>query len=545
LPTPPPKPAPAGRFQFHWLSITRILWKSKVTLVALWLVLSLACIAVVHELPAIYKADCLLLVVEQKIPDKYVTATVNTDPQMRLAAISHSILSNEHLQNIIETFGLYKNEQATMTKDELINRMREKDITLRLESGLSNTRPDGFRISYEAKDPKLAADVANRLAALIIDENSRTRENQAEDTSQFIGAELQHAKQTLDSLEARVGQWKLSHNGELPEQENALANSLASLQVKLQGNQEGLNRADQSKALLATSLNLAESSLSTLERSAEEAREQAKRGVPVAEPAPVGVAAAKPKTRREILKEQLAEASVRYGDAHPEIKRLKSELADLPPDKQDKQDKEDSPNTPAKTAGSGAKPSIAAVEAAVPPTIVAGILAAKERAASLSVQLNLANKEFESAKAERVRIVREIETTQARIDRLPIRQQEMAALTRDYEMAQLNYKSLLERKTSASMATDLERSQQGERFTLIDKARIPDSPYKPPRNVLYGLGVMLSLGISGVVVLARRLPRDTMLGEWELTPGVVVLGRVPLIEASERGLTMSTPGVNS
>jgi succinoglycan biosynthesis transport protein ExoP len=258
LPTPPPKPAPPGRFQLHWLSITRILWKSKFSLVALWLVLGLVCVAIVHQLPAIYKADCLLLVVEQKIPDKYVTATVSTDPQLRLAAISHLILSNEHLQNIIETFGLYKKEQATMTKDELINRMREKDITLRLESGLSNTRPDGFRISYEAKDPKLAADVANRLATLIIDENSRTRENQAEDTSQFIGGQLQHAKQTLDGLEARVGQWKLSHNGELPEQENALAASLASLQVKLQGNQEGLNRADQSKALLSTSLSLAE-----------------------------------------------------------------------------------------------------------------------------------------------------------------------------------------------------------------------------------------------------------------------------------------------
>jgi len=531
----PPKPAPPGKFNLHWLSIVRILWKSKVTLLVLWVVLGLAFAAIVHELPSIYKADCLLLVVDQKIPDKYVTATVSTDPQVRLGAISHLILSNQHLQTIIETFGLYKKEAQSMSQDELINRMREKDISLRLESGLNNVRPDAFRISYEAKDPKLAADVANRLAELIIEENSRTRENQAEDTSQFIGVELQRAKQTLDSLESRVGQWKLSHTGELPEQENALASSLASLQMKLQGNQDALSRADQAKALLANSVSLAESSLATLERSAEEAKEQAKRGVKIVDPTP-GVPV-RARTRREVLNDELATASLRYGDAHPEIKRLKAELAELPPDRPDP------PPAPARNGATPVPATIAAQEAAVPPTIAAAIIAEKERVASLKVQLNLATREFDAAKSDRARIVQEVESTQARIDRLPIREQEMAALTRDYEMAKENYKSLLDRKLSASMATDLERSQQGERFTLIDKARIPDQPYRPPRNILYAVSVLLGLCVGAIGILARALPRDTMLGEWELTPGVVVLGRVPLIETA-RGTGTLAHGVN-
>jgi polysaccharide biosynthesis transport protein len=539
LPTPN-TPANAARFQFHWLSITRILWKSKIALVALWLVVGVALAAIVHELPAIYRAECLLLVVEQKIPDKYVTATVNTDPQIRLAAISHLILSNQHLQSIIDTFDLYKTERQTMTKDQLINRMREKDISLALESGLSGTRPDAFRISYEAKDPKLAADVANRLAALIIDENARTRENQAEDTSQFIGAQLQQAKQTLDTLESRVSQWKLTHNGELPEQENALSASFASLQVKLQGNQEGLNRADQSRALLANSLSLAQSSLSTLERSAEEAREQAKRRPQTAAPDPItGIPAPPPaKTRRQELKEELATQSLRYGDEHPVIRRLKAELAELPPDKV-----EPAP-APVKNTTSSTQATAAVSEPAVPQSILTAIMAEKERVSNLRVQLDLANKEFESSKAERVRIMREVEATQARIDRLPLREQEMAALTRDYEMAKQNYKSLLDRKLSASMATDLERSQQGERFTLIDKARVPEQPAKPPRRILYSVAAILSLAISALVILAKRLPKDTMLGEWELTPGVIVLGRVPRIETSALGLADASSGAH-
>ncbi len=370
---------------------------------------------------------------------------------------------------------------------------------------------------------------------LINSENSRSRENQAEDTSQFIGAELQQAKKTLDGLEARVGQWKLSHNGELPEQENALSASLASLQVKLQGNQEALNRADQSRTLNANNLSLAESSLATLERSADEAKEQAKhvRATPV-ETAPVE-APVRPKTRREILKEELASLSQRYGDEHPEIRRRKAELAELPPDKEE-------PPAPKRVVTANPQP---ANQEVVPASITAAIIAGKERIASLRVQLELSTKEYEAAKQDRVRIVHELEAAQAHIDRLPIREQEMAGLTRDYEMAKEHYKSLLDRKLSASMATDLERSEQGERFTIIDRARVPDQPYKPPRTVFYIVGVISSLLIGAVGILARRLPKDTMLGEWELTPGVVVLGRVPMIAASERGLSALPHGANS
>jgi hypothetical protein len=62
---------------------------------------------------------------------------------------------------------------------------------------------------------------------------------------------------------------------------------------------------------------------------------------------------------------------------------------------------------------------------------------------------------------------------------------------------------------------------------------------------LYIVSVISSLLIGAAGILARRLPKDTMLGEWELTPGVVVLGRVPMIEASQRGLTSLPHGANS
>jgi uncharacterized protein involved in exopolysaccharide biosynthesis len=530
----------AGPFGFHWRSIGRVLWEGKTGGLVLWLALTMVAVAIVRSLPAVFKAECLMLVVGQKIPENYVASTVTSAPQERLAAISHLILSNERLESIISTFHLYEADRAVMPQEDIVKRMREKDIEITLESGLSDTHPDAIRISYQAKDPKTAADVTNRLASLIISENSRSRQGRATDTSQFIESQLREARQRLDQLEAQVSQFKVAHNGELPQQETSLNGSLARLQVRLQGNQEAVNRAEQSKILFENNLTQAEASLATLERSALEAKEAAKRRAAAAAADPAASAVpARPKTRAEVLQEELATLRLRYGKDHPEIRRRVAELAELPVEKTD--------------VGGAAKPASASARAqaaqdqdaaALPAGLEAAIVTQKERVADLRVQRDLALKDITTANAERQRIGQEIEADQARIDKLPLREQEMAALTRDYEIAKENYKSLLDKKLSAGMASEMERSEQGEEYTLIEPARIPQRPFKPKRELLYAAGAFLGLAISVLVVLGIRLPKDKVVGEWELGPGVVILGRVPQIKAqSGRLVSFDTGGV--
>ena len=386
------------------------------------------------------------------------------------------------------------------------------------------------------KDPKTAADVTNRLASLIIAENSRSRKGRAADTSEFIENQLQQAKQTLDKLEAQVKQFKLAHNGELPQQENSLNGSLARLQSRLQGSQDALSRAEQAKILYESNLTQAESTLATFERTELEAKDVARRKAAAAAAAVESgaVASTKLKTRAEVLQEELATLRQRYGNDHPEIRRRVAELATLPVQKPDAAAAEDAKALAVKDLEAST----------LPAGLAAAILTQKERIADLRAQRDLAVKEIASANAERQQIGREIEADQARIDKLPLREQEMAALTRDYEIAKENYKSLLDKKLSAGMASQLESSQQGEEYTLIEPARIPERPFKPKRELLYAGGAVLSLAISILVVLGIRLPQDKVVGEWELGPGVVILGRVPQIKAQRgRLVSFDTGGV--
>ena len=119
---------------------------------------------------------------------------------------------------------------------------------------------------------------------------------------------------------------------------------------------------------------------------------------------------------------------------------------------------------------------------------------------------------------------------QGRIEKLPVREQEMAQITRDYEISKLNYKSLLDKKMDAEMSLNMERRQQSERFVVLDRAQLPEKPVKPNRPVFYSAGTAAALVIALLLGFVVELRNNVMLGEWELPPGTPVLARLPYIE---------------
>ncbi len=483
------------------LSIARMLWQGKLLIALIWIFLCLLSGAVVYTLPATYKAEAVILVDSQKIPERYVASTVNVDVQDRLASISQHILSTNRLQKIIASNHLYERERASLSPEEIIDLMR-KETRITLERGWSQERTTAFRISYQGRDPARVANVANQIGNLFIEENLRSRETHAEGTSEFIEDQVRQARKTLDDLEAEIESYKLKHKGELPEQQSSLAGSLSRLQIELQGNQDAMNRAGQSKALLASSLSMAESTAKVLERSAA-------RG-PAASVAAPGTAAA--------LQAELDALRLRYTDDHPDVQRLAKLVAQA--------------HQSEKTARLGnaqatASPQLwpATETAAVPPDL----LQQRERIASLRTELGVANHELEFRNAERTEILGKIAALQAHLDTLPVREQELTALSRDYEIAKANYKSLIDKRIAADMATDLERRQQGERFTMIDPAQPPSRPFSPDRSQLAGTCFSIALLVAVTAGLVRELKRNVLLGEWELPPDIAIVGRVSAI----------------
>jgi succinoglycan biosynthesis transport protein ExoP len=499
------------------LSMARMLWKSKTLIGLIWIFLGLLAGAGVSMIPAVYRAEAVILVDGQKVPERYVASTVNADVQDRLATISQQILATNRLQKIIDTFHLYQRERARLPQEEIIETMR-KDTKITLERGWSQDRTSAFRISYQGRDPATVADVANQIGNLFIEENLRTRENHAEGTSEFMEEQLQQAKKTLTDLEGHVEEYKLSHKGELPEQEGSLAGALSRAQIELQANQDAINRAGQSKALLSSSLSMAESTAKVLERT-----------MAVRNSTPSAGAGGTVAPNSTALQAELDALRLRYTEEHPDIQRLEKLVVQArQSEKAARQEK----------ASAAAADSAAAASLNAPDAVVPDLLQQRERVAGLRTELGLASRELELRTAERKDIVGKIAAFQTRMDSLPVREQELTALSRDYEIAKANYKSLLDKRLSADMATDLERRQQGERFTMIDPAQPPAKPFSPDRLQWSALACGLSLLIAIVVGMAREMKRNVLLGEWELPPDIAILGRITAIvpSAGARGV---------
>jgi polysaccharide biosynthesis transport protein len=162
------------------------------------------------------------------------------------------------------------------------------------------------------------------------------------------------------------------------------------------------------------------------------------------------------------------------------------------------------------------------------------IAQANERLVSLKAEINAAEKEIAFRTQEQERISADIKDNSERINRLPLREQQMAQVTRDYEISKTNYRNLLDKKLAAEMASDLEHGQKPERLTLLDPARVPEKPDRPNRPLLYGMGAVLSVALGLAAGLLLEIRAGKLLGQWELAGTIPVVARVPKIVVSRR-----------
>ncbi|HAM51700.1 MAG TPA: chain-length determining protein, partial [Nitrospiraceae bacterium] len=72
---------------------------------------------------------------------------------------------------------------------------------------------------------------------------------------------------------------------------------------------------------------------------------------------------------------------------------------------------------------------------------------------------------------------------------------------------QLKYDDLMKKYMEAKVAHGLEKEQMGERFTLIDPARIPEKPIRPNRPLILLIGLVLGIG-AGIAAASLQEASD-------------------------------------
>ena len=102
---------------------------------------------------------------------------------------------------------------------------------------------------------------------------------------------------------------------------------------------------------------------------------------------------------------------------------------------------------------------------------------------------------------------------QARLNQEPIREQQLADLTRGYDQSKASYDELLKKKNDSAMATSMELLQQGERFRILDPPSLPMKPSFPNRLKFCGIGLLVGLALGAGVVWAFEMMDDRVYSE--------------------------------
>lgn len=470
------KPSQAPDFQQLAAVVRRRRWHFLLPFFGGWLLVW----AVSWFLPSTYRSGTLILVEQPAVPEKFVISNIDTDIQRQLDSITQQILSRTRLLHIIDGLNLYAEDRKHENPDELVEKMR-KDIDIELVRG-DDKKLSAFNIYYINGNPEVAQRATNELASLFITENMEQRQERSENTTKFLEDQLAQARASLAQQEERVREFKDKHIGELPSQTQSNLQILGGMQTQLQAQEDSLNRAKQQNTYLESLLN----QYRTMEHGSSGGA------------GPVGLTAIDQELDR--LKAQLADLSSHYTDKHPDVRKTKEQIART--EKMRERIIADVNNaSSSSTSDAPASTSLGPKSAPV---------------LDLESQLKANRIEIANHQAAIRDMQGKVYEYQGRLNRAPLMEQQFADITRDYEQSKANYDSLLAKKNQSEMATDLEKTQQGEHFRMLDPPNLPVKPYKPNRLQLCGLGLLAGLVLGGATAAGSEVIGGKVYTEGEI-----------------------------
>ena len=438
-------------------------------------------------LPSIYRSGTLILVQQPAVPSQYVVSNVTDSLQSRLQSITQQILSRTRLVRIIESQNLYATNRRLSTLDEKVEQMRH-DIEIELVHAQDHDRLTAFNIYYSSTDPHVAQQVTSELTSLFISENLEARQEQSENTTDFLQSQLDEARKSLNGQEEKIRDFKDQHLGDLPGQLQSNLQILAGFQGQLGAEQNALNHAKQQNVYLESLLGQYRS----VQRSTKTGDNVSMRLPALDE-------------ELEALKVRLADLSSHYTDHHPDVRKVKEQIAEVERMKQQiADDLKAEASAPATDERSTTSPRSDEEIREMSPMV--------ELESQLKVnRIEIANREETIQGLEA-----KIGEYQARLNREPVREQQLADLTRNYDQSRANYDSLLKKKNDSELATNLERRQQGEQFRILDPPSLPVKPYSPNRLKLSGIGLVVGLVLGASITAGAELIDDRLYSEEEL-----------------------------
>lgn len=445
----------------------------------------------VYRLPNFYEADVLVHIQPQRVTSKLFEPEHKEEKQERMEALMQEILSRPRLRAIIDRFELFPSYRGVIGKQKAVEKFKNKIQIeqVRSQTG-SSTLLQTFRLSFADRDAKKAYEVTKALSNLFIEESVVNRRSEIQGTEEFLDAQLDAARRKLEGTEEAVQKFVRQNFGKLPEHLDQAGVRLQNAQAQIASNSQLISANLSRRNYLEKELELVKST-----------------------PNPAtggGLNAADPYEGLAQLESALVVLKSKYSDKHPDVVNTEKRIEAL--------------RTRLKEAGAsgGVKR----------PT---GLGSTNPNAIALGRELNELDVQIASLNKENENLRQMVSDLQNDIKVMPLKEQELIKLKRDYDNDQKNYERLLSEKENVNLQASLVRSQKASQFRIVEPPEFPVLPAGPPRKTIIAAGFGASIVIFLLVPIAMFFLTSSYKASEEVENdlGVPVIGVIPPMDTPE------------
>jgi uncharacterized protein involved in exopolysaccharide biosynthesis len=441
-------------------------------------------------------------------------------------SLSTAVLGSENLSKLLAKEQLY-DDQKDDPKSAL-KRLR-KDIKVNMvtvpildpESGREREVVTAFTVSYDNLDPQRSYVGAKWLTQAFLEGNRQDRRNYASGTAKFFGSEAERMRKRVGELEGKLAEFKAKYVGQLPDLNEMNMSSMDRAENEINSVETQLQGLRRERVFLVAQLQQARSTgPETTTVNALEAEYKQKSAIydqnhpdlislrrqidmMRAGGSPSGM------TLRQQVQQQrsiLAEARQRYGEDHPDIKRIQRNIESL--------------------------------EARIKSGESADTTLASDSpmAVQLQTQLNATDTQIAAMQQRGLELRRKMTDLEGRMNTAPQVEKEYQAVTRDLDSARAKFQDLLKKQMDAEVSEAAIANGSADKFHITSQPTLPDKPAAPQRIAIFVVAFAFAMIAAITSVVFAQLLDPTVRGVRDIRDilDVTPLTAVPVIEKAGR-----------
>jgi polysaccharide chain length determinant protein (PEP-CTERM system associated) len=466
----------------------RALWRRRwLGLAVAWLVAVVGALAV-SRIPDRYEASARVYVDTESVLRPLLSGlAVQPDLNQRVAILSRTLISRPNVEKLIRMTDMDLALQSPEQRDALIDRLT------RSVSIASAGRDNLYTLAYRDSNPEQAQKVVQSLLSIFVESSLGDKRQDTEGARRFIEEQIKVYEKRLEEAENRLKEFKLRN-----------------IQVL------GPEGRDFYTRLSTTEQDLEKARIEY--RAAEQVRDTLRKEVAGEEPvflAGEGLGSgpvAELDARIEQQKKGLDELLRRYTERHPDVVGTKRLIEELQAERKAELAKRTASPSPNRGAAANANPVLQQLRIALAEA-EANVASTRARAAEIESRYNM---------------------LRAASRQHPQLEAELAQLNRDYDVQKRQYESLVTRRESASISSEMDSAGAAD-FRIIDPPRAGTEPVAPRRPLLLAMvfAGALAAGVAASFLMSQVRPSFHDTRTLRTVAGRPVLGAVSRLSSPQ------------